>query len=107
MAFPVGPEPGAVSRRLPDGSVPFADDVRQVVERARPGRLKQEIRLRRPDQRRHESGVRHENIEARRREELGRHETRHLPDRLTGQRVQLVETAEPDERGHRVPQARN
>jgi hypothetical protein len=107
MAFPVGPEPAAVGRRLPDGDLPVADDVRQVVERAGSGRLKQEIRLRWYGQRRHESGMRHENVQAGPGEELGRHETRHLVDRLTGQHVQLVEAAEPDQRGHHVPQPGN
>jgi hypothetical protein len=32
VAFPVGPEPGAVGRGLPDGGLPVPDDVRQVAE---------------------------------------------------------------------------
>ena len=70
-------------------------------------RLEQEIRRRQYGPRRRESGVRHENVEAGPGEELGRYQTRHLPDRPMGQRVQLVEAAEPDQRGHHVPQAGN
>ena len=37
-------------------------------------------------------------------EELGRYQTRYLPDRPAGQRVHLVQAADPGQRGHRVPQ---
>ena len=104
VAFPVGPEPGAVGRRFRDGRVPVPDDVRQVAERAGPGRLEQEIRRCRYGQRRCEPGVPHENLQAGPGEELGRHETRHLPDRPMGQRVHFVEAAEPGQHGHHVPQ---
>ena len=104
VAFPVGPEPGAVGRGLPDGGLPVPDQIRQIAERARPGRLQQQIRRRRSRQRRREPGVRHQDVQAGLGEELGRYETRHLPDRPAGQRVQLVQAADPGQRGHRVPQ---
>ena len=107
VAFPVGPEPGAVGRGLPDGGLPVADDVRQVAERPGSGRLEQQIRRGRGGQRRREPGVRHKNVEPGPGEELGRYETRYLPDRLAGQRVQLVQAADPGQRGHRVPQPGN
>ena len=56
---------------------------------------------------RREPGVRHENVQARPGEELGRYQTRYLPDRLTGQRVQFFEAAEPGQRGHHVSQTGN
>ena len=104
VTFPVGPEPGAVRGRLPDGGLPVADDVRQVVKRAGSGRFEQEIRRRRYAQWRREPGVRHENVQAGPGEELGRYQTRYLPDRLTGQRVQFFEAVEPGQRGHHVSQ---
>jgi hypothetical protein len=48
-----------------------------------------------------------EYVEPRRREELGRHEPRHLPHGLMSQRVEFAEAAEPDYRGDRVPQPRH
>ena len=76
----------------------------RAAERARPRRLEQQIRRRRSRQRRREPGVRHQDVQAGLGEELGRDQTRHLPDRPAGQRVQLVQAADPGQRGHRVPQ---
>jgi len=104
VAFPVRPQPGAVGRGFGDSGLPVPDHVRQVAERARAGRLEQEIRRRRPGPGRREPGVRHQDVEAGPGEELGRDQTRYLPDRLPGQRMQLVQAADPGQRGHRVPQ---
>jgi hypothetical protein len=53
LAFPVGPEAPSFGRGLPDGGVPVADDVREIIERGGACGLKQEIRLLRCRQGRH------------------------------------------------------
>jgi hypothetical protein len=103
VTFAVGPEPGAVGRGLRDGGLPVADDVRQVAERAGSGRLEQEIRRRRGGQRRREPGARHQDVQAGPGEELGGDETWYLPDCRAGQRVQLVQAADPASDRSRAP----
>jgi hypothetical protein len=107
MAFPVVPQPPPVGGGLADGGGKVAHHLRQVVERAGTGRVKQQVRRRRRGQRRHKASVRDENVKSRRREELSGDQPGHRRDRLPGQRVELGKGADPDDHGHGVPHARD
>ena len=107
MAFPVVPQPSPVGGGLADGGGKVADYLRQVVERARTRRVKQEVRRGRRGQRRHKAGVRDENVKSRRREELRGDQPGHRRDRLPGERVHRGKAVDPDDRGHGVSYARD
>jgi len=107
LAFPVRPQPPSFGGGLPHGGVPVADHAREIIERGGARGLEQEIRLLRGRQRRHQAGVLGKDAESGAGEELRRHESRYVPDRLSRQCVEFTEAVEPDDRGDRVPQPRD